>query len=211
MEKKTMEKLNHINILGDFYKQPKNKISLVDVPAMNFIMIDGTGDPNNNPSYSDAVGALYAVAYNLKFMVKKGPLEIDYKVMPLEGLWWAEDMAGFSLETRDNWQWTMMIMQPEQISVDMFSEAIENVKTKKNPPRLKDLRFESYAEGLSMQIFHRGPYGAGEVETIERLHGHIASEGYQLRGKHHEIYFNSPLRTAPENLKTIIRQPVHSN
>ena len=171
-------------------------------------MIDGCGSPNENQDYSDAVGALYSVAYKLKFAIKKGPLEIDYKVMPLEGLWWAENMAAFSLENRENWLWTMMILQPEYISRNLFEEVKSSIKKEKKPPKLEDVRFESFKEGLSMQVFHKGPYGEGEIETIEKLHNRIRSEGYELRGKHHEIYFNSPLRTAPENLRTLIRQPI---
>jgi hypothetical protein len=175
---------------------------------MNFLMIDGTGSPNNNPDYSDAVGALYALAYHLKFTVKKGPLGIDYKVMPLEGLWWAEDMRLFTLENRDNWLWRMMIMQPDLITVEMFDEAIDAVRKKKNPPRMDEVRFEGYEEGLSAQIFHAGPYGEAERPSIERLHQTIFDRNYKLCGKHHEIYFNSPLRSEPAKLKTIIRQPV---
>jgi len=173
-------------------------------------MVDGIGDPNNNPDYSEAVSALYSIAYKLKFTIKKSPLAIDYKVMPLEGLWWAEDMALFNLENRSNWQWRMMIMQPEYISEDLFITIFTSLKQKKDLPKLNDVRFETYQEGLCMQIFHQGPYGEGERETINKLHTHIESEGYQRVGKHHEIYFNSPLRTAPENLKTIICQPVKS-
>ena len=117
-----MEKLNHINELKDFYKQPKNKVSLVKVPQMQFVMIDGVKDPNLNPEYSDAVSALFSVAYKIKFKVKKGPLSVDYKVMPLEGLWWADDMGKFSLDNRTNWKWTMMIMQPNFITEEVFKE-----------------------------------------------------------------------------------------
>jgi len=203
-----MNKINHTKEFSYLYKQPKNKISLVDVPSLNFLMIDGIGDPNNNPDYSESVSALYSIAYKLKFAIKKSPLAIDYKVMPLEGLWWAEDMTLFTLENRSNWQWRMMIMQPEYISEDLFITIVTSLKQKKDLPKLSDVRFETYQEGLCMQIFHLGPYGEGERETINKLHTHIESEGYQRVGKHHEIYFNSPLRTAPENLKTIIRQPV---
>jgi len=203
-----MNKINHAKEFSNLYKQPKNKISLVDVPSLNFLMIDGIGDPNNNPDYSEAVSALYSIAYKLKFAIKKSPLAIDYKVMPLEGLWWAEDMTLFNLENRSNWQWRMMIMQPEYISEDLFITIVTSLKQKKDLPKLNDVRFEIYQEGLCMQVFHLGPYGEGERETINKLHTHIESEGYQRVDKHHEIYFNSPLRTAPENLKTIIRQPV---
>jgi hypothetical protein len=203
-----MKTIDHIKESGERYKLVKKEIVLLEVPPMQFLMIDGEKDPNQNPEYSDAVGALYSVAYKLKFMVKKGPLAIDYKVMPLEGLWWAENMAAFSLENRLNWKWTMMIMQPDFITHAMFSEALENARSKKDNEKLEQVRFESFSEGLCMQIFHQGPYGEGETTTIETLHSHIAKMGYTLSGKHHEIYFNSPLKTAPENLKTIIRQPV---
>ena len=203
-----MKKINHAKEFSYLYKQPKNKISLVDVPPLKFLVIDGIGDPNNNPDYSEALSALYSTTYKLKFAIKKGPLAVDYKVMPLEGLWWAEDMAFFNLENRSNWLWRMMIMQPEYISEDLFKTIIASLKQKKELPKLDDVRFETYQEGLCMQILHLGPYGEGERETINKLHTHIESEGYQRVGKHHEIYFNSPLRTAPENLKTIIRQPI---
>ena len=203
-----MKKINHAKEFSYLYKQPKNKISLVDVPPLNFLMIDGVGDPNDNPDYSEALNALYSAAYKLKFAIKKGPLAVDYKVMPLEGLWWAEDMTLFNLENRSTWLWRMMIMQPEYITENLFTTIVASLKQKKELPKLDDVRFESYQEGLCMQIFHLGPYGEGERETINKLHTHIESEGYQRVGKHHEIYFNSPLRTAPENLKTIIRQPI---
>ena len=135
-------------------------------------------------------------------------MQIDFKVMPLEGLWWAKDMSQFGLENRENWLWTMMVMQPDFITRKMFEKCIVEVKEKKNNPKIDDVRFESYHEGLSMQIFHQGPYGEMERENILKLHNQIKTEGYQLRGKHHEIYFNSPIKTAPENLKTIIRQPM---
>jgi hypothetical protein len=206
----SMEKINHLKILSQFYSQPKKKISLVEIPSLTFLAIDGTGNPNNNPAYSEAVGALYAIAYKLKFMIKKSPIAVDYKVMPLEGLWWAEDMNLFNLEDRSNWHWRMMIMQPDYVTKDLFKSAFEFVKIKKNLPRLADVNLIQFSEGLCMQIFHQGAYGEGERDTIEKLHNHIQSEGFRLRGRHHEIYLNSPLRTAVENLKTIIRQPIET-
>ena len=203
-----MQKIDHTKEFSYLYKQPKNKVCLVDVPQMQFLMIDGEKDPNQNPDYSDAVSALYSVAYKIKFAVKNSSLSINYKVMPLEGLWWADDMSEFSLQDRSNWKWTMMIMQPDFITSDMVNEAKEQVKTKKATPKLEDVRIAQDTEGPCMQIFHQGPYGEGERDTIQRLHDRISIEGLRLHGKHHEIYFNSPQKTAPENLKTIIRQPV---
>lgn len=203
-----MQKIDHTKEFSYLYKQPKNKVSLVEVPQMQFLRIDGEKDPNQNPDYSDAVSALYSIAYKIKFAVKKGPLAIDYKVMPLEGLWWADDMGEFTLHDRTNWKWTMMIMQPDFITLDIFNDALVQVKTKKAIPKLDNVRFAPFTEGLCMQIFHQGPYGEGERETIQQLHNHISKEGFRLHGRHHEIYFNSPQKTASENLKTIIRQPV---
>jgi len=202
-----MKTLDLIKQYQNFFQQPKNTVSLVQVPKLNFLMIDGNGSPNNNPDYSDALGALYGVAYTLKFSVKKGPLETDFKVMPLEGLWWTDDMSEFTLEDRGNWLWRMMIMVPDLITSEMVTRSIEDLRNKKNPPRLEDVRFESFEEGLSAQVFHSGPYGEAERPTVQKLHAFLKENGYVLRGKHHEIYFNSPLRTDPSKLKTIIRQP----
>ena len=164
-----MQKVNHIKEQSDLYNQPKNTINLIEVPPLNFLMIDGIGDPNNNPAYSEAVGALYAIAYKLKFMIKSSPLAIDYKVMPLEGLWWAEDMALFNLNNRRSWLWRMMIMQPKYITDDLFLAAIDLVKKKKEVLKINEVQFKPLNEGLCMQIFHRGPYGEGERETINKL------------------------------------------
>jgi hypothetical protein len=201
-------KIDHKVEFKHLYKQSKKEISIVDVPSLNFLTIQGHGSPNDNEDYSQAVGALYAVAYKLKFSVKKGPTGVDYKVMPLEGLWWAEDMNLFNLENRSNWLWQMMIMQPDLITREMFTQALEEVRAKKDPPRLDEVKYESMQEGLSAQIFHAGPYGEAERPSIDKLHAFIEEKGYQLAGKHHEIYLNSPLRSAPEKLKTIIRQPI---
>ena len=202
-------KVDHTKILGNLYNQSKKEISLVEVPPLNFLTIQGSGSPNQSQAYSDAVGALYALAYKIKFSIKKGPLALDYKVMPLEGLWWAEDMRTFNLEERDNWLWQMMILQPEEVTRPIFEEAREEVRRKKNPPLLDEVKFEPLHEGTCAQIFHAGPYGEAEAPTIARLHDFIHENGYELTGRHHEIYFNSPQRTAPEKLKTIIRQPIN--
>jgi hypothetical protein len=202
-----MPTLDLIKQYNHFYQQPKNTVSFVEVPKLNFLMIDGKGNPNNNPDYSAALGALYGVAYTLKFAVKKGSLQVDYKVMPLEGLWWTEDMSEFTLEDRGNWLWRMMIMVPDLITEEMVMRSVEDVRKKKNPPRLDEVRFEPFEEGLAAQIFHIGPYGETERPSVEKLHVFIKDNGCVRRGKHHEIYFNSPLRTDPSRLKTIIRQP----
>lgn len=202
-----MTKINLKRELKHLYGASAREVAFVDVPPMQYLMIDGAGDPNTSPVYQAAVEALYAVAYGVKFAVKKADPAQDYGVMPLEGLWWAEDMAAFSVERKGDWLWTMMIMQPEWVTAEVVEQAAAEAGRKKDLPALPDLRFGPYAEGLSAQIMHIGPYSA-EGPTVARLHAAIDEAGYALRAKHHEIYLGDPRRSAPDKLKTIIRQPV---
>lgn len=203
-----MEKLDLKKTYKHLYNPPATVPQWVDVPPLNALMINGSGDPNVSQDYAHAIETLYAVAYTLKFM-SKNQAGIDYTVLPLEGLWWAEDMDAFSLLRKHEWLWTALIVQPEHISAEMVTAAIEQARAKKNPAALDKLRFDTYHEGLSAQIMHLGPYAA-EGPTIERLHAWIEMQGYTYRGAkhHHEIYLSDPRRVAPEKMKTIIRQPV---
>jgi hypothetical protein len=193
--------------LKELYRPSASAPSLVEVPELLFLMADGMGDPNTAPAYAEAVEALYGVAYALKFMLKRGPAAADYTVMPLQGLWWADDMASFTSGDRAAWRWTMMIAQPELVTRELFAQAAAETARKKRLPALPRLRLERFAEGRAAQIMHIGPYAA-EAPTIERLHQFIAAQGLALRGKHHEIYLSDPRRSAPERMQTIIRQPV---
>ncbi len=190
----------------ELYLPSARECAVVDVPELQFLMIDGTGDPNTSDSYREALEALYTMSYTLKFLSKETE-DIDYVVMALEGLWWTEDMNDFSEDDKDAWSWTSMIMQPAHITAAHVDTAIEQARSKKNPPALERMRFESFREGLSVQVMHIGPY-AEEAPTIKRLHQFAADNSYRLRGKHHEIYLGDPRRTAPERLRTVVRQPV---
>ena len=201
-----MSKVDFKKELKQLYRPSTKKFEVVDVPEMQFLMIDGHGDPNTAQEYVDAIEALYAVAYALKFTSKQ-ELGKDYVVPPSEGLWWAEDMDAFATGDKSAWDWTMMIMQPEWITPEMVAAAIEQTSKKKDLPALPKLRLETYHEGLSVQIMHIGPYDA-EGPTIARMHAFIAENGYELAGKHHEIYLSDPRRTAPEKMKTVVRQPI---
>jgi hypothetical protein len=205
-----MNKVDFKKQLKHLYKPSKKEFSVVDVPAMQFLMVDGHGDPNTTQSYQDALEALYAVAYKIKFASKK-ELEKDYTVPPLEGLWWAEDLNAFTVaRDKSQWDWTMMIMQPDWITLAMFDEACAVVKKKKDPAALPKLRLESYEEGLSVQIMHIGSYD-DEAPTLHKLHHEfMPANGYAFNGKHHEIYLSDPRRVAPEKMKTVLRQPVIS-
>jgi hypothetical protein len=199
-----MDKIDLKKELKHLYNPSPKEVTAVDVPAMNFLMIEGEGEPAS-AQYMSAIEALFGVSYALKFMVKKGK-GVDYAVMPLEGLWWVDDMAKFSVEHKDEWKWTSMIMQPKYVTADDFKLAIEQVK-KKNLAALSKLRFESFHEGTAAQITHIGPYSA-EGPNVAKIHAFILSSGHVLSGKHHEIYLNNPNNTTPEKLKTILRQPM---
>ncbi len=198
-----MDKVDFKKELKEFYSPSSKKISIVDVPDMNFLMISGEGAPTS-PQYLASIQALYPIAYALKFMVKKANA-IDYGVMPLEGLWWADDMTQFSSDRKDEWKWRSMIMQPKYVAQNDFEAAFEQAK-KKNLPAIDKVRFESFHEGNAAQIMYIGPFSV-EGATIQEIHASIKASGHQLSGKHHEIYLNDPSRTAPEKLKTILRQP----
>lgn len=178
----------------------------VEPPPANYLMLDGAGDPNTSREYAAAVETLFTVAYTLKFMVKRGPLAVDYRVMPLEGLWWTDDMATFSTEEKGRWKWTMMILQPELVTAAMVRTACAEVRRKKNPEALERLRFERFAEGRCAQILHVGPFSE-EGPSVAKVHHFIESRGGKLTGKHHEIYLSDIRKAAPARWKTIVRQP----
>lgn len=191
--------------LKELYAPSAKEISVVKVPRLNFLSIDGKGNPNTSQEYQEAIEALYPVAFKIKFTSKK-ELGKDYAVMPLEGLWWAKDMSKFSLENKSDWLWKAIIMQPEFITQKIYQKAVEEVKAKKNLPGLDKIKFETLEEGLSAQILYIGSY-ADEKPTIDSIHDFIKSQGGAMTQKHHEIYLSDPRKTAPDKLKTVIRQP----
>ena len=202
-----MKKVDLKKELKHLYQPPKDRVVQVDVPAMNFLMVDGEGDPNTAQSYRDALEVLYPLSYTVKFLVKKGPKAVDYGVMPLEGLWWADDMSTFSVEDKSKWKWTLMIMQPSYVKKAMVGTAIAQVKRKKNPIALSKVRFETFPEGKAAQIMHIGPFSE-EGPTIEKVHNFIDECGRKRSGKHHEIYLSDIRKADPKKWKTIIRQPM---
>ena len=182
---------------------------LVRVPEITFVMVDGNGDPNTSTAYRDAIQTLYSLSYTLKFALKK-ELGLAYRVAPLEGLWWADDMDEFGGESKAGWGWTAMIAQPDAVTPAWFARAVDEVVRKKGPQVASGARLEHFTEGLCGQILHVGPYAA-EAPTIARLHAFIRECGGRFDGrlqKHHEIYLGDPRRSAPEKLRTIIRQPM---
>ncbi|NOH01985.1 MAG: hypothetical protein HND47_08475 [Chloroflexi bacterium] len=198
------------------YQPSAKKIEVVQVPRLQFAMIDGAiekgMEPGTSPRFREDMMALYAVSYTVKFMSKlrkKNP--INYPVMALEGLWWVKD-GNFDIRVKDNWLYTVMMLQPDHINLEMVSEAIEQIRKKRGDnPALSRLRLETFEEGLCVQTMHIGPYAA-EPATIERMREFMAANGLKdnvgPNGKHHEIYMSDPRRVAPEKIKTVLRHPV---
>jgi len=204
------EKIDYKKTLKHLYQPSAKEPQIVEVPAMSFLMMDGEGNPNTSPAYQAAVEALFGVSYALKFMSKRG-MGQDYVVMPLEGLWWGtpKGQHRFSEEDKEKFIWTMMIMQPDHITTAMVAEAIDTVRQKKGLTDLGSLRLTTFEEGTAVQTLHMGSYDT-EGPTVDRMHQFAHDRGYELRGKHHEIYLSDPRRTQPEKLKTILRHPLES-
>jgi hypothetical protein len=200
-----MEKINLKKDLKHLYQPSSKVVAQVNVPTMNYLMIDGEGDPNTSQTYADAVETLFMVSYVVKFKVKK-TAAIDYTVMPLEGLWWTDDMSRFTVEDKSNWKWTMLILQPDFVARETIESAIGELKKKKNPNVIAKVRFEAFSEGKCAQILHVGPFSE-EGPTIVKVHQYIDSSR-KLTGKHHEIYLSDIRKANPAKWKTIIRQPM---
>lgn len=201
---RTMTSIDLKKIHRDHYSA-KRTPTVVDVPRRPFLMIDGSGDPNTSAEYKDAVEALYPIAYGLRAAVKDATGDA-YTVMPLEGLWWIEDMAGFDPVDKSSWSWTAMICVPDVVTKPLASDVIATVTSRKNLAAGAKVRLQEFTEGPAAQILHVGPY-ADEAPIIAELHRFIADNGHRLSGKHHEIYLSDPRRTDPSKLRTIIRQP----
>ena len=198
------------------YAPSAKKMEIVDVPCLQFAMIDGAiekgSEPGKSPSFAEATQALYGVSYTLKFMLKKRKTNaIDYPVMALEGLWWVEECV-FDITVKDNWFCSLMILQPDVVTREIFEQGLDQVRKKKgDSPFLSRLRLDQFEEGLCMQTMHTGPYAA-EAATVERMRTFAKEEGYQdcvgLGGKHHEIYLGDPRKADPAKLKTVLRHPI---
>lgn len=177
------------------------------VPPLTYLAVDGRGDPNSAPEYTAAVGTLYPVAYGLRAMVKADGVE-PWTVMPLEGLWWADDLSVFTAgRSREEWRWTLLLAQPPVVDTAMVEQAVAAAVARGRAPAADRLELRTIDEGDAVQVLHVGPYRE-EGPTIARLHEWAAGQGLALRGHHHEVYLGDPRRTAPERLPTILRQPV---
>ncbi len=177
---------------------------VVQVPKQIIISIEGKGNPNTSQEFKDAVAALYPVAYKIKFSLKAEGK--DFSVMPLEGLWWMENMNEFSVENKDNWLWKIFLVQPDFVTEKHFSDALEITIKNKNLPLIDKMKYEILEEGSAAQVMYIGSY-SNEGPTINAIHEFIKNSGHKLDKKHHEIYLSDMRKVAPDKLKTIIRQP----
>jgi hypothetical protein len=194
----------------DAYRATLREFRIVEIPDLRYLMIDGRGDPNTSPAFTHAAEALYPVAYKLKFASKR-QLGRDYVVMPLEGLWWAEDMDVFTTSRdKSRWNWTLMIMVPDWIDHDLYATAVQQAGAENGPARLDEVRLEVLSEGRCVQTLHIGSYD-DEAALLARMHREfIPAHGLTMVGRHHEIYLSDARRVAPDKLRTILRQPVRA-
>lgn len=190
------------------YRARRGRFEIVDIPDLQYLMVHGHGDPNTSPAYTDALAALYPVAYKLKFASKR-ELGRDYVVPPLEGLWWADDMDSFTgSRDKSRWDWTMMLMVPDWIDHGRFEAAVAQAGATRAPTRLGDVHLQSLAEGRCVQTLHVGSFD-DEAPVLERMHREfIPTNGLRLAGRHHEVYFSDFRKVPAERLRTILRQPV---
>ncbi len=207
-----METLDLKKDLKYLYSPSTRKVEVVDVPAFNFVMVDGAIEPGEgpgtSPGFQENLQALYGIAYTTKFMVKQRKSNpVDFPVMALEGLWWVEDGL-FDIKVKDNWFYTVMILLPDLVTKEVFAEGLALLcKKKGDQPAFARLRLEQFQEGLCVQTMHLGPYGE-EPATVSRMETFARENGFSFCNKHHEIYLGNPLRADPEKLKTILRHPV---
>ncbi|MFG1869274.1 GyrI-like domain-containing protein [Micromonospora arborensis] len=194
----------------DAYQARRGQVRMVDVPDLQYLMVDGHGDPNTSPAFTAAVEALYPVAYKLKFASKRDLMR-DYVVPPLEGLWWAEDMASFTTaRDKSQWDWTLMLLVPDWIDQTMVAAAVEQAGAKRRPARLDDVRLQTLTEGRCVQTLHVGSFDE-EADVLARLHQEfIPGHGLRMAGTHHEIYLSDFRKVAPDKRRTILRQPITS-
>jgi hypothetical protein len=194
--------------LKQIYSPSAKEPELVKVPTFNFLMIDGEGAPESQ-QFQEAVQAIYSTAYTIKFVFKFDK-KIDFPVMALEGLWWLKQGAPFQIGKRDDWCWTVMILQPKIVTKTMLTKVIRKIKEKKELPGIDKIRLEPFNEGLSVQMLHIGPY-ADEPVTMQKIEEFSVERGLTASGKHHEIYMSDPRRVKQENMKTILRHAVKKN
>ena len=210
-----MKKFDFKKTEKSLYSGKTGQFDILKVPPIPYLMIDGSGNPNNSTFYGQAIAALYSLSYGIKFY-SKTELDKDYVVPPLEGLWWADNMDTFKSRDKDQWLWTMMVRQPDWLTQSMLGKlhkiAIEKNTKKKTPPTNTEtfhkVRLETLNEGLSVQILHVGSYD-DEGKILQEMHSEfIPQNDMVMTGKHHEIYLSDPRKVSPEKLKTILRQPV---
>lgn len=190
------------------YRARRGTFSVVEVPPLAYLAVDGQGDPNTSAAYRDALAALYPVAYKVKFL-SKTELDRDYTVMPLEALWWSADLAAFTTaRDRSRWEWTLLTLVPGWITAEHLEAARSAAAAKAAGPALEGVRLAHLEEGLCVQTLHVGAYD-DEGPVLAELHERfIPDQALRMTGHHHEIYLNDARRTPPEKLRTILRQPV---
>lgn len=201
-----MESLEYKKLFRQ-YNSPKQAPEILTIPRMQFLMIDGKGDPNTSKRFQAAVATLYGLVYGLKFTRKRAKKAPDFTIGPLEGLWWSETGKPFEVGKKDDWLWTLLLWVPDVITKSAFQAQLAILKVKKPDLLWDSVRLEHFEEGVVVQMLHVGPY-ATEPATVDLMHSYAKQQGYAPSGKHHELYLGDPRRSSPEKLRTIVRHPI---
>jgi hypothetical protein len=199
-------KIDYKKEYKELYKISPGKFAIVEVPEFNFLMIEGEG-PIDQEHFTNCHNALFALSENIKFLVKKGELGIDYPVMPLEGLWWPNEKGDFDPITKECSKWRLMMMQPYIISEKIVEQGFKQTRAKFKLPEIDEIKFESFKEGECALTIHLGPFENAE-ETLGGLNSFISEEGYTPTGIYHEIYLSDNRKVLPEKHRTLVRQPI---
>ena len=203
-----MTKIDLKKTLPDMYSADKHSVSIVDVPRVKYIMLEGKGDPSAGASMRYAAETLQILARTMRAINKRNPDTPDFTIMPLEAQWWAETVGAFVNDDRQRWYWNSMIALPNFITRDVFREAKKKLlKTKRIYPGLRKVKYKTVKDGLSVQLLHVGAFER-QGDAIDVIHEYILENGYKLSGLHHEIYLNDMTRHLPQRMRTVVRQPV---
>ena len=189
------------------YRATTRRIDEVDVPAMKFLMVDGSCQGSNYHEFRNGIEGLFALSHGIKAAIARTHIGFEYAVMPLECLWWVRGRGDYTPENREEWKWILMMVQPEYVTSALVREALGGMGKGGALPAISKVRFGVFAEGLSAQTLHNGPRGE-KWTTLRRLRAFIEKRGYQVRGRHHEVYISDPRTMTADKMKMILRLPI---
>ena len=204
-----MESQDSMKEFNRLYRATAKRVDMVDVPAMKFLMVDGSCQGSNYDEFRSGIEGLFALSKAMKTAIGRTHIGFEYAVMPLECLWWVRGSCDYTPDNQEEWKWILMMVQPNYVTSALAREVLGELDEDKSLSSIKKVRYGVFTEGLSVQTLHSGQR-ADKWTTINRLRAFIEKKGYQIRGRHHEIYISDPRTLSAEKMKMIIRLPIRS-